>query len=77
MLVTLDKRRCLLTSPLEKARTGLLRGKHTEPVDRTATAGFITLSVAPYGYTKVRALIVTQTVFTLDDNVLSDHNVLP
>ena len=35
---------------------GLLRGKQTEPVERTATAGFITLSVAPYGYTKVRAL---------------------
>lgn len=35
---------------------GLLRGKHTEPVDRTATAGFITFNVAPNGYTKVRAL---------------------
>lgn len=35
---------------------GLLSGKQTEPVDRTATAGFVTLSVAPNGYTKVRAL---------------------
>lgn len=50
-----------LTSNLEKARTGLLRGKHTEPVDRIATAGFITFSVAPYGYTNVRALIAAQT----------------
>lgn len=35
---------------------GLFRGKQTDPVDRTATAGFITFSVAPNGYTKVRAL---------------------
>lgn len=46
----------LLTFPWWKARTGLLRGKQTEPVERMATAGFITLSVAPYGYTNVRAL---------------------
>lgn len=52
---------CSLTTTLEKARMGLLRGKHTEPVDRTATAGFITLSVAPYGYTNMRALVVAQT----------------
>lgn len=32
-----------------------------EPVDRTATAGFITFSVAPNGYTKVRALQKIQT----------------
>lgn len=35
---------------------GLLSGKQTDPVDRTATAGFITFKVAPKGYTKVRAL---------------------
>lgn len=46
----------LLTFPSWNARTGLLRGKQTEPVERMATAGFITLSVAPYGYTNVRAL---------------------
>lgn len=45
-----------LTFPWWKARTGLLRGKQTEPVERTATAGLITLSVAPYGYTNVSAL---------------------
>lgn len=44
------------TFPWWKAKTGLLKGKHSEPVERTATAGFITLNVAPYGYKKVRAL---------------------
>lgn len=33
-----------------------MRGKHTLPVDNTATAGLATLSVAPYGYKKDKAL---------------------
>ena len=33
-----------------------MSGKQTEPVERIATAGFITLRVAPYGYTNERAL---------------------
>lgn len=28
---------------------GLLRGNETPPVERTATAGFMTVMVAPYG----------------------------
>ena len=39
-----------------KAQTGLLRGNETLPVDNTATAGFITEIVAPYGYKNCNAL---------------------
>lgn len=38
-----------LTLDEYKAQTGRVRGKHTLPVDSTATAGLATLSVAPYG----------------------------
>ncbi|KAG7243010.1 hypothetical protein INR49_016776 [Caranx melampygus] len=44
----------LSSGRIHKARTGLLSGKQTDPVERTATAGFITLSVAPYGYTNLQ-----------------------
>ena len=35
---------------------GLFRGNETLPVERTETAGFMTFSVAPYGYTNVSDL---------------------
>ena len=37
------------------AQIGRFTGKDTVPLDSTGTAGFCTVSVAPYGYTNVRA----------------------
>lgn len=40
-----------LTFPKQKAHTGLLSGREVDPEDNIGTAGFCTVSVAPYGYT--------------------------
>lgn len=45
-----------LTLTVCRAQTGRLSGQLTLPVERTATAGFATLIVAPNGYKKDNAL---------------------
>lgn len=44
----------------QKAMTGLFRGNATVPLERTAVAGRAMFSVAPNGYTKLKALNIIE-----------------
>lgn len=59
------------------AQTGLFSGNDTLPVDRTATDGFITFNVAPYGYKNDKALKIKQQTYLF--NTLHDvyHKSIP